>query len=97
MANVDKWKRPGRPAVWRCDYLDAGGVRRRKTFQSRELADLFMADRIKEERQHLTPVMDPNITVQAYADHWLRKLRAKQGTVETYRKHVELYVTPKIG
>jgi len=97
MANVKKWKRPGRASIWRHDYLDAGGIRRRKTFKTKEAAEDFAARTVLEGRQHLTPTVDPDITVAAYAEHWLSAHPAKQGTIETYRKHLDLYLLPRVG
>ncbi len=97
MATVRKWKRPGRPSVWRCDYLDVGGIRRRKTFETKEAAEDFAARTTLDGRGHLTPEIDPNIVVRDYADVWLQTLRVKHGTRATYRKHLDLYLLPKVG
>jgi integrase len=97
MAIVKRWKRRGRPTVWRCDYLDAGDTRRRKTFATKEAAEDYAARATLDGRRHLAPTMDPSITVRDYAAHWLTTLRVKQGTIDTYRKHLDLYLLPALG
>jgi integrase len=41
--------------------------------------------------------MDPSITVRDYAAYWLTTLRVKQGTIDTYGKHLNLYLLPALG
>jgi integrase len=96
MANL--WKRKDRD-TWVVDYTDATG-RRHRLFQStREQAEDLLAEKIKESRQ-AAPVCDaPDITLSAYAAHWLEAvaLELKPRTVGSYRQLLDLYIRPALG
>lgn len=61
-----------RRGKWVVDYRDAAGVRRWVTRETRREAEALYAEKIKEARQSTLPAVDPDITVSAYAERWLR-------------------------
>lgn len=83
-----------RRGKWVVDYRDAAGIRRWATFETRRAAEIFLAAKLEESRQPIQPVVDPDITVARYADHWLSliassvKIRTLSGDQQTLRLHV---------
>src|SRR5438876_3379994 len=69
------WKRG--KVRWRCEYEDVGGQRRRKLFRTREAADDFLAETIRQGRQRLDPELRPDIPVREYAAVWQQVHQAK--------------------
>jgi hypothetical protein len=57
-----------RRGTWVVDYRDLAGIRRWVTCATRREAEAVMADRVREARQPTRPVVDPNITISAYAE-----------------------------
>ena len=89
-------RRRGRLVV---DYRDATGRRRWKTCRTRREADAVLAAKLQESRQPLRPVVDPDIRVLEYQEHWLGSLRArlKSRTIESYKAALRLHLLPAIG
>src|SRR5262245_51818605 len=89
-----------RRGVWVLDYRDATGTRRTPCFRTRAEAEDH-ADRVGAfaHRGHGTPVVDPQITVAAYAMRWLKAVKAtvKPRTHEGYAQAVRLYIVPALG
>jgi Phage integrase, N-terminal SAM-like domain len=56
-------------------------------------------DELHETRQPTCPVVDPNVTVNAYAELWLATIEAtvKPRTRESYRKTLRLHILPAVG
>lgn len=94
-------KRRGKYVV---DYRDPAGIRRWSTFDKKREADAEY-DRVRNKRRRKTPPrVDPAITVDRYADHWLTQLRSavhagtiKPRTSTHYEKILGTHVRPILG
>ena len=64
-------KRRGKYVV---DYRDGAGIRRWVTCETRGEAETVLVDKSREARQPTRPVVDPNITMSAYVERWLREI-----------------------
>jgi integrase len=90
-------KRRGR---WVVDYRDAWNRRRWITCQSKREADILCAEKQRERREGAgRPTVDPDITIDKYADRWLQFIRAtvKPRTAASYRQMVDLHILPTLG
>src|SRR5207244_5361379 len=67
-------KRRGKYVV---DYRDGAGIRRWVTCGTRREAETVLLDKVREARQPTRPVVDPNITMSAYAVRWLHEIAVK--------------------
>src|SRR5689334_13273683 len=103
MASVVK-----RRGQWAVVWRDAFRSQRIKFFgtgnDAREAADDYLAKVIPQTRQRRRPVVDPKITIAAYAQRWLDQVEAlvqagerKQRTLETYDDILRLHVEPVFG
>src|SRR5262245_55433804 len=56
-------------------------------------------DKARDARQPTRPVVDPNITMNAYAERWLDAVEAtvKPRTRESYGKTLRLHILPTVG
>src|SRR5262245_27382239 len=56
-------------------------------------------DKTRDARQPTRPVVDPNITMSAYAERWLATVEAtvKPRTRESYGKTLRLHILPGVG
>lgn len=92
------WKRGAR--VWRCEYEDAAGLRRRKLFRTREAADDCLVDVLKSGRRRLDPTVTPSIPFGAYAtDVWraLHFAQVKESTRRAYATELRCHLVPALG
>jgi len=89
------WKRG--KVRWRCEYEDVGGQRRRKLFRTREAADDFLAETIRQGRQRLDPELRPDITFEEYAPIWTQVHQAKIATRRVYEIQLRVHVLPAFG
>src|SRR5258708_30827737 len=89
-------KRRGKYVV---DYRDALGVRRWVTCDTRRDADAALERAIGETRGPRRSAVDPEITVRAYAEHWLTVAgpTLKHRTLEGYGDLLRLHVVPALG
>src|SRR5712691_3148295 len=89
-------KRRGR---WVVDFRDSAGIRRWVTCETRHEAEDVLDGKRREARQATHPVVDPNITVAAYAECWLELLAAsvKPRTLTMYRGYLRLHLLPAFG
>ncbi|MCI0656059.1 MAG: site-specific integrase, partial [Acidobacteria bacterium] len=90
----------GRPGKWLAIYRDHLGIRRWKTFDTYREADAYLDERKRETRQATPGVsVDPNITVDQYADKWLEEIKAtvEPRTLESYRQLLRLHIRPAFG
>ena len=80
------------------DYRDGAGIRRWVTCETRREADAVM-DKVREARQPTRPVVDPNITLNAYAERWRATIEAtvKPRTRESYSQTLRLHILPTLG
>src|SRR5437660_5982874 len=82
------------------DHYDAAGIRRTPSFRTKEAAEDRLAEVLLQCRQKVRPLVDPNISVADYGDHWLTTLRAtdvKPRTIESYHDTLRLHVVPRLG
>ncbi len=88
-----------RRGKWVVDHRDGAGVRRWATCRTRREAEDVLDVRRREARQATRPVVDPDITVAAYAERWLRQIAvgAKPRTVTMYGAYLKLHVLPLFG
>jgi integrase len=91
-------KRRGRHVV---DYRDATGRRRVLAFATRAEVEDY-ADRegiFSRRRGRLRPILDPKITVAAYARRWLERQeqRLRPRAYEAHAMAVALYIAPRLG
>ena len=104
MAKVIKGETRGRPDKWIVDYRDGAGIRRWATFDTKREADVYF-DKVRgQRRQRMRPQVDPNISVKAFAEHWLGKLTVrvnthtlKVRTYESYADSLRLHIIPALG
>ena len=89
-------KRRGR---WVVDYRDATNRRRWVTCRTKREAEDVLAERMRESRQPTRPAVDPDITLEAYAEQWLRVrlINRKPATVDSYTRSLRLHIFPAFG
>src|SRR5262245_52532857 len=103
MASVRK-----RRGQWAVVWRDSARAQRVKFFGTgnagREAADAYLAKTIPEARQKRIPVVDPKITVAAYAQRWLDQIEAlvqagerKPRTLEHYDDMLRRHIEPRLG
>ncbi len=90
-----QWKNGRRR--WACDYEDGTGRRRQRFFPTREQADDFLAEAIKESRQKRTPDLPPDITVAEYFRHWFGLLQLKRHSRDAYETQFRVHLLPAFG
>jgi integrase len=97
---ADVWKRAGRKAKpWVCDFTDASGRRHRIACESKEAAQLLLAERTKEARENGPSIHRPDMTVADYAELWLCSLSTtvKPSTEKNYRWALRQHILPAFG
>ncbi len=89
-------KRRGKYVV---DYRDGAGIRRWVTCETRREAETVLLDKAREARQPTRPVVDPNITMSAYAERWLQEIAVtiKPKTQKSYGSAPRLHILPALG
>src|SRR5262245_61223865 len=89
-------KRRGKYVV---DYRDGVGIRRWITCNTKREADVVLGEKLQESRQPTRSALDPNVTVEVYADRWLAQIAAtiKPRTLESYRSTLRRYLLPTFG
>jgi integrase len=86
--------------AWICDYVDAKGVRRLKTFKLKKLADAFAATASVEVREGVHVADSDSVTVEAAGRLWLASCAShglERSTLAQYRQHLDLHIVPIIG
>src|SRR5437588_9224700 len=88
-------KRRGKYVV---DYRDGAGIRRWVTCETRREAETVLLEKGREARQPTRPVVDPNITLAAYAERWLREIAVtiKPKTQKSYALSLRLHILPAL-
>src|SRR5262252_8684209 len=84
---------------WIADYRDGAGIRRVPSFDTRRQAEDFLSRVLPQARQSMRPAVDPNISVAAYAERWLKLIEGhlKTRTLGSYRETLRLHVLPELG
>jgi len=98
MAKIIKGEKRGRPGKFIVDYRDYAGIRRWKTFDTKREAEAFYADLLKIQDVRTKPMVNVNVTLGDYADHWLDTLKrtesVKRSTREIYKAQLRRYILP---
>lgn len=87
-------------SAWVCDYFDASGKRRLKTFKLKKEADAFAATAKVEIREGVHVADSASATVETAGKLWLASARSaglERATVEDYARHLRLHISPFIG
>lgn len=89
-----------RGEAWLAEYTDGAGKRRKKQFQTKKSAEVFLAKARVDVRSgtHTPDSISP--TVAASAAQWLRTSEAQgleESTLMQYNQHVRLHIVPLIG
>ena len=96
------WRTAAREAreAWVVDYFDAGGVRRNAQFERKREAVAYDVKVRTEVRAGTHTAPSVSITIDEAAANWLRYVELKgkeRSTVEQYRQHANLHISPRIG
>ncbi len=103
MASVRKriWTSKGRlHSAWVCDYADAEGKRRLKTFETKKKADAWL---VQAGHQIANGTHTPDreaVTVAAAGAAWLRRCEAERleaSTLRQYDGHLKHHIGPALG
>jgi integrase len=97
---IVKGEKRGRPGRWLVDYRDAAGIRRIVTCATLEEAKDMAASKRHESRQRIVPVVDPNITLDQYAERWLEQVKTTARKIRTWEVYTGLYtrhIKPTLG
>jgi integrase len=88
-----------RRGKWVVDYRDSAGIRRWATCDTKRAAEDELDKKRRESRQGTRPVVDPDITVQAYSERWLILIKAtvKAATYLSYSNMLRLHILPAFG
>jgi len=94
MASI--FKRRGR---WVLKFRDVTGRWRSPSYPTRRKAEEASVGVVEQRRQTVVPVVNPDITVAAYAQRWLGQIAGtvKPSTVEHYRQRVRIHIGPAFG
>jgi integrase len=81
------------------DWRDGAGARRWRSFETRKDAEHFLVDQMRLARQPTRPLIDPKISLAAYAERWLGVVAtsAKPRTLETYEGALRRHILPALG
>lgn len=86
--------------AWICDYFDASGVRRLKTFKRKKEADAFASSSAVEVREGTHVADSASVTVKAAGALWLvsaEDAELERTTLDQYRQHLRLHIEPFLG
>lgn len=85
--------------AWLVDYTDQHGKRHAKTFAKKKDADAFAATTHVEVRSNTHIADSDTVTVEEAGQLWLKRAKQKleRGTVDQYRQHLDLHITPYLG
>ena len=88
-----------RRGKWVVDYRDGADIRRWVTCNTRRDAEHVLADRMRATGEQPRPAVDPNISVAAYAEHWLSVVASslKHRSLISYQGSVERHIVPILG
>jgi integrase len=100
MASIRKRTLRSGQVAWQCDYVDPGGKRRHRQFETKREADAFLT-RAKAQVASGVHVADSaSVTVAVAADLWLRacdEAGLERSTTLHYGQHVKEHIKPFIG
>ncbi|HEV7344391.1 MAG TPA: tyrosine-type recombinase/integrase [Devosia sp.] len=85
---------------WQADYIDSQGVRRRKMFDKKKEAEGYSVSAKTEVREGRHVADSASATVEEAGKLWVAaRSRAgrEQTTIDQYKQHLDLHITPFIG
>jgi integrase len=85
---------------WQADYIDSQGVRRRKMFDKKKEAEGYSVSAKTEVREGRHVADSASATVEEAGKLWIAaRSRAgrEQTTIDQYKQHLDLHITPFIG
>ena len=87
---------------WVADYYDGFRIRRWKTFDTKDEARNFEASQRVQAKEDggLAPTIDPDVSVTAYAERWLKDCEArgvKPKTIIRSESALRLHILPRLG
>lgn len=100
MASIRKrtWTSGGKPkTAWIADYLDQGGKRHLKTFESKKAADSWLTATRHEVSRGVHTAEHRSLTVTESGSLWIERCTAddlERSTVIKYRNHLDLHIAP---
>lgn len=86
--------------AWVVDYTDQKGTRRLKTFARKKDADAFSSSTAVAISRGEHVADSATVTVEKAAGFWLTSAAEaglERGTLQQYRQHVDLHITPFLG
>lgn len=86
--------------AWVVDYIDGEGTRRLKTFARKKAADDWAAQAAVQVREGIHVADSASCTVGHAGKLWIAGSEAaglERSTVDQYRQHLHLHITPLIG
>src|SRR3974377_2432535 len=86
--------------AWVVDYFDQNGARRHKTFGRKKDAEDYAANSKVEIRAGIHTADSASITVAEAGERWIAtcvNAELERTTVDSYRQHLDLHITPFIG
>src|SRR6476620_12402807 len=88
-----------RRGQWVVDFRDGGAVRRWRTFGTKREAEDFLARTIPEGRRRKRAAVPVTITLEHYAERWLRLIAStvKPRTLMSYAGMLRLHLLPAFG
>src|SRR5215207_5021184 len=100
MASIRKRMLLSGKVAWQCDYVDAGGKRRHRQFETKREADSFLTRAKSEVAAGIHVADSASVTVFVAADLWLRacdEAGLERSTTLHYGQHVNERIRPFIG
>ncbi|MGI0525758.1 tyrosine-type recombinase/integrase [Rhizobium giardinii] len=97
-----KWKGPDgtEKEAWMADYIDAKGLRHRKSFTRKRDADAFAQKANVEVREGVHVADSDTVTVTKAGELWITSGEAaglERSTLDQYRQHLDLHIVPFLG
>lgn len=93
--------RGGQPyEIWLADYVDAGGVRRQKSFKRKADAQKYHDQARVDVRTGVHVADSATITIGEAAALWVQSCEARgleRTTIEAYEQHIALHIVPALG
>lgn len=98
--HITKKKDGSTREVWRADYYDAAGKRRRKDFKLKKEADDWLADTKQQLRGGTHVASRASDTIAQAGQLWIKAVTAlgrERTTIEQYKQHVNMHIVPFLG
>ncbi|MGZ9190039.1 MAG: tyrosine-type recombinase/integrase, partial [Nitrospira sp.] len=88
-----------RRGKWVADFRDGAGIRHWKSCETKREAEDYLAKAIPESRQWSQLVVEPRVTLEQYAERWLRLIQptVKRRTYTRYEELWRIHLRPAFG